>query len=872
MVYEYILKETYSGTDHGPGFETGWIANALGMQRTNVSSILNTLVKEGLLAKSSTRPVRYRLSQEVHTAAEPAAFERLVGHDASLRKAIQLAKAAILYPGRSLGIHITARPGAGISYFAEQIYQFARECNVLQEDSPYIKVNCRYCTKNISLLDDILFGDSSGVENSCFFHAQGGLLLIDNADLMSAHQQVRLLHFLETGDLSFEKGKNRPDLKKCILVLTQAVTGEEQLEWKDKITIELPSLEERPLSEKMALINQFFTDEANNAGRCIQVTRESVSALLSARFEGNIKELCAQIKSACASAYIRVLEEPENQMLVCLSDFSNQVQRSSFLYQSNWREMSTLLGDSNFLLYEVRGEEINALRPNLAREVYANIRTQYTELSDRGVSADSIRSVIDNYIFSLMKSLQTDRKLENEFNPDLLSKTVDQRILGLVGAFLNKMKKDMGCVYPSSVFYGVCLHLNSLLMRKPVEHSRVTDEQVRATIQDYPQEYAAALDLANHVGEQLGLTLEIEEVVFLTMFLIPPREESGNPVLLYCMHGRGIARGMAETINMMTQSVRAYAYDMEFSTEMEQGIQELEEILLKIDRGSGVIVIYDMGSFKTMLDFLQEKLAIEIRAMQAPVTMLGLEVARRCEWNADIDSVYHQVMQDMVAMQIAQEQHKKLIITLCYTSEGGAAQLKRYIDQYSRLGFRTMALSVVSRDALIKEVLSLRKIYDIHAFVGTFDPKLFGIPFISIATVFENRREDLDRILMLEPVDNGKVDYDALLRKMGEQFENVSVDKLKKVLPGIVEELGDYYHMDREEKIGFFVHLASLLERLAVEDHSKENEGDSAYIIRYKNDYLFLSKLLKPLERQFKIIINDNEMGTMLMILNQAQE
>ncbi|MCD8326551.1 MAG: sigma 54-interacting transcriptional regulator [Lachnospiraceae bacterium] len=410
LVYEFIQKETFSQKEYGAGFQTADIADALGMQRTNVSAILNMLVKEGLLTKTKTRPVRYTLEKEEHVTAMPQAFESLVGHDGSLRKAIQLARAAILYPGGSLSIHIIAKPGAGISYFAEQIHQFAVERRIIREDSPYIKVNCRYYTKNISVLDDVLFSDSAGMENSCFARAQGGILFIDNADLMNARQQGRLFRFLETGEIEGRDGAGSMKLRNLIFVFAQADTGDERLEWKNQITIELPALEERPLLEKMDLINLFFSDEAANAKCCVQVTREAVNALLGTRFEGNIKELCTQIKSACASAYIRVLEEPEDQMLVCLNDFSQLVQRSSLLYQNNWLEVNTLLGDSNFFLYEYKEEGNGAVRPSLAKEVYDNIRVQYAELTDRGVSSESIHSVIDTYISSLMGSLATSRE------------------------------------------------------------------------------------------------------------------------------------------------------------------------------------------------------------------------------------------------------------------------------------------------------------------------------------------------------------------------------------------------------------------------------------------------------------------------------
>ena len=46
--------------------------------------------------------------------------------------------------------------------------------------------------------------------------------------------------------------------------------------------------------------------------------------------------------------------------------------------------------------------------------------------------------------------------------------------------------------------------------------------------------------------------------------------------------------------------------------------------------------------------------------------------------------------------------------------------------------------------------MTLKKIYRIHCFVGTYDPKLMGIPFVSMTKVFENKPEDIDKILMFE--------------------------------------------------------------------------------------------------------------------------
>ncbi|MBP2058924.1 Fic family protein [Lactobacillus colini] len=75
--YKYIQKRFLADRESGldNGVDTQQVADFLKIKRPNASAILNRLVKEGLLNKSSTRPVHYYLSETVaHTA-----FDDLVG-------------------------------------------------------------------------------------------------------------------------------------------------------------------------------------------------------------------------------------------------------------------------------------------------------------------------------------------------------------------------------------------------------------------------------------------------------------------------------------------------------------------------------------------------------------------------------------------------------------------------------------------------------------------------------------------------------------------------------------------------------------------------------------------------------------------------
>ena len=209
------------------------------------------------------------------------------------------------------------------------------------------------------------------------------------------------------------------------------------------------------------------------------------------------------------------------------------------------------------------------------------------------------------------------------------------------------------------------------------------------------------------------------------------------------------------------------------------------------------------------------------------------------------------------------------IITLCHTGEGGAFQLKQYIDQYSNLGFKTVPLAISKREELISQVMALKKIYRIHCFVGTYDPKLMGIPFVSMTKVFENKPEAIDKILMFEPIQSKQLDYSAVYSFLEEQFKCISVSKLKSILPSIIDELEIIYSLSADQKVGLFVHIACLLESCK-QGVCKQACKDADTILEdYPEDFKVVSKVLKPLEKAFKVIIDDNQMAAIIMILNK---
>lgn len=867
IIYEYVQKEIHTNRQFSGGLDTQTIAASLHMQRSNVSALLNTLVSEGKLAKISTRPVLYTLPKESSDFHNDC-FTRLIGYNGSLRKAVQLAKAAILYPPYGLHVLLSSQSGCGTTAFAETMFQFAVEKGILSESSALIKINCRHYSQNISALNEELFGIPDNIYTSCFAKAKGSMLFIDNIDVLEARQLSRIYDFLDTGRLYSDNHTEYLELGHTLLVLACSPQSCELLNRRIPVVIELPELEQRPLNERFDLINHFFLGEAVSSRRCIEVSAEAVLALLMTSFSYNIKELSLEIKAACANAYVRIVNDPQQALYICLNDFKNQVHKGLMHSKEEERRISSLLNIGNTLFYDPSSSPEDC--ENSSSNIYADVRRQYLELSKQGIHNTHIEAAIHAYIQNLFKKVHSYQ--QDQYNGlQQLAKIIDPRVIRIVTSTLELCRKSLHRDFAPNVCYGLCLHIHSLLTRQ-FSQQQPDRRQMIEIIEKYPEEYACSIQFADVLRRELELELPLEEIIFITMFLVESDEEQEelHPLLLYVLHGSGIAASLKEVTNAFTHCHNAYSYDLNLDMDLSQAMKELKSLIMQIDNGQGIIVIYDMGSIKTMLDTIGDETNIKLRYINIPITLMGIDIARKCAAETDIDYVYHMARLELENLQPFHKKNRpSVIITLCHTGEGGAMQLKRYVDQYSKLDMKTVPLAISNREELIKEVSLLQKTYDVHAFIGTYDPKLLGIPFIPIAKIFENTHEDLDRILLFEPVHSRSFDYSEVYDYLETQLQYVPIAKLKTLLPDIIDRFSIPYDLSNDQKIGLFMHIACLIERLLEGKTTPYNEEKDKMFALFKEDYKLIRSFLKPLERTFKVIIDDNEVATIMMIVKK---
>lgn len=283
------------------------------------------------------------------------------------------------------------------------MFKYAIEKGVLKKDAAFVKINCKHYEKNVAAISDDLFGVNENLASSAFAKAQKGMLFIDNFDLLDAKQQSRVFTFLETNKVYAENAEISQDFQEIFLVLACSPQNAAQINRRIPVTIDLPELNNRPREERFDLINHFFAIEGANSDRSIEVTKEALQALLLYDFPFNIKELELQIKAACAKAYIRVVEDGKQDINICLSDFDSTIRKALLKLKDHFIDIENLLGKSEVIYYDKNKGYQENYGPHNEYEVYTEIKKQFDELSNRGISHTSIKNVIKTHIQNLFK-------------------------------------------------------------------------------------------------------------------------------------------------------------------------------------------------------------------------------------------------------------------------------------------------------------------------------------------------------------------------------------------------------------------------------------------------------------------------------------
>ena len=234
----------------------------------------------------------------------PAAFTNIIGNSEALYKVFTVMEKVI--PSKS-NILITGESGTGKGLVAQAIHESGP-----RKDKPFISINCGAIPEN--LLESELFGHKKGAFTSAvedkkglITMANGGTLFLDEIGELPSSLQVKLLHVIQTKELTPVGDTRVITVDIRIIAATNADLMQRVKEGKFRedlyyrlnvIEIRMPALRERR-DDIPVLIKHYLQIFAKEADKSIKdIDYEAMQALLAYDWPGNIRELRNTIERA----------------------------------------------------------------------------------------------------------------------------------------------------------------------------------------------------------------------------------------------------------------------------------------------------------------------------------------------------------------------------------------------------------------------------------------------------------------------------------------------------------------------------------------------------------------------------------------------
>lgn len=872
--------------NHSYGVNADYLSRNLGISRANISYILNELVRENLLVKLISRPVYYltkdkaeeligkpikesvnlkdfiKLIEEVDEGSKNDIFKNLIGYDRSLKKQVEQAKAAILYPTFGLHTLIIGPPGSGKSYLAELMYKF--RCQMIKPCS-FETLNCADYYNNPQLLMSYLFGHTKGAFTGADSDSVGlvekandGILFLDEVHRLPPEGQEMLFYLIDKG--IYHRLGDAAIRKANLMIISATSENPDSSLLKTflrriPIIIMMPGLDDRPYEEKFEIIKNIFRDEAKRVNKRIYIYPEVITILINYKFEGNVGELKSTIQLLCAKAFLKNYNMFNEELKIDITLLPDNMKIFNENYRQNviYEDPLVVLPDGNEKLIE-------------KYDLYDHIIERYKLLEQQGYNKNDINDRIGLYIDSYYRN--TINKFKST-NVKEIEKLVDKKIINISSEIKEFAENRLNIKLNDNFLYAFSFHLEALIKRinsgQPISNTKLNEIRSK-----YECEFKVSEEIVKMIRYKFKIDVPTDEIGFITLFLISGIkniDEKKSVSIMVLMHGDGAAKNIANVVNKLLNITKVAYFDMPLDMNVDDALVKIINISKEIHEDKGILYLVDMGSLKNVSSIVSKMTGIKTRVIDNVSTPIVLEAARKAYFlNEDLDEIYNSIYDDTYL----NKNKKCCIITICSTGEGTADKLKEYIESnYDLQDLEIYSLSFNDITEETKKYHDILRKNKILCVIGALNPAIEGVPYISTDKVIEDK-EYLAKYFNIKPksiflVDN---EYKEIKSALEEFLTYINPSKIVESYKMFVKDIEKYnVFLGREKKIKLGIHIGCVVERIFTNNYIKHyNKNDTIN----KNNVLYqvLKNALEVFNKQFNINISDDEICFIIDIIN----
>lgn len=857
------------------GVTTLEVTEALGLVRSNVSKELNALVRENILVKSTGRPVRYYFKNssvpqtkqskpQTHQQSASQAdrkqvdsetdfFETMIGRSESLKNQVEQAKAAILYPPHGLNVLITGPTGSGKTYFANAMYQFACDKRVLTHEGITV-FNCADYAHNPQLLMSQLFGYTKGAftganedKDGLIQQADGGMLFLDEVHRLPPEGQEMIFYFMDHGTYNRlgESGKMHHANVRLVCATTEDPESSllQTFVRRIPIMIQMPAFKKRTMRERLAMLKQLLTMEANRIHRNIKLNEDVVQALIGSVTYGNVGQLKSNVQLVCAQGFLGSINN-ETEIKLVFDAMPANIKEGLPRIASNRSEQSELtkMLEPTLVIHPDNSTRSPADQDNyeLPYNLYEVIGEKAQVLQDEGLDQGAINNFIMTDINVHLKSFYKNAKFDRDVNN--FNEIIDQDIIDVtneIGNFLQEERYDVGENY----LYGMSLHISSFIKRvqsgKPL---RRVAQNIVSMVADYPREFSLSQKIKVMLEEHYQMPVPDSELYYLAILLASLKAEPnlGKVGIVVAAHGNSTASSMVHVVQQLLSADNLASFDMALEMDPQTALKGIAQQVKQMDQGNGVLLMVDMGSLGTFTNKLVEMTGVEVKTIDMVTTAMVLEAARKSALiDSDLEMVYQELsdfngysrpfqpVEKPTDNLVIGDSRQRAIVALCATGQGTAAKIKEMLDEvlvdHLIDDIVVIPISVVNMGQTLED---LKRNYHIIATTGVTRPKI-PVPFISLKDLLQGGGEKFITLIedmetsgapaqTKDHLDNAEgLTEQKAQQYLGQYFTFINPQKLIGILwryCDYVDEQVDF-KLTNALRISVVMHLAGAIER-----------------------------------------------------------
>lgn len=836
------------------------------ISRNIVSRYIKTMQEQLLFYKQENEkvyndPNKYE-NQQTDTAVS-SAFDTLIGAFGSLKSKVELAKASILYPPNGLHTLIYGLTGVGKSELAECMYKFAIESGAKEKTAPFVVFNCADYAENPQLLLSQLFGHVKGAYTGAEANKEGfvemadnGILFLDEIHRLPPEGQEILFYLIDKGKFR-RLGETQSTRTAKVMIITATSEDPESsllITFRRRIPmlIELPSLKERPFSERYEIITKFLSKEAFRINRTIIVKADVIRALMLYDCSGNIGQLRSDIQVACARSFLNSMKDKKIDVITRISDLPNHIRTGLLNISKREPEIEQFVNEDVIINPNNSGEMLlKEDRYILQDNIYQYIEERFTELEKEGLTTEQINKIVGNQVEVELKRFVKNIDSKGSISKKELQQIVGEKIIEVVEKVIRVGKQYFDDIQ-ENIYYPLATHISATYSRL-INGKAIINPQLEHIKTEYSKEYEVAKLMAGIISEDLGVILPEDEFGFIAMYLRTfcgkKQTRKGRVGVIVLTHGH-VANGMADVANRLLGVNHAVGIEMSLDESPQSALEKTIEVVKNIDEGKGCIILVDMGSLITFGEIITKKTGITTMAVGRVDTVMVLDVLRRAIIeDSNLKEIVQAVNCDkhyVGRIEGVKEINKlpKAIVTLCITGEGTALNIKKYIEDLlpeTKDKVDIIPVGIMKQDDIEEQIRSISEKNNILAIVGTINPNIEDISFISVEEVIKGYGlEEIKKILGIK----GKV-KNKLMSVIKEDLilSNLEATSKDEVIDALVTLLNNKGYVD--EKFMLSVYKREIMGNTCFRNNTAIPHGLPLHVV---DSAIAIAKLSKPIK------------------------